>query len=85
MSKILSVIIVLVLLGLGVMGVTYFAKQNKEGLDDSATESTPTSLESTASSGNDSNIQLDADLAEIELEDPEAELKTTVDSDINSL
>ena len=83
MNKALSIIIVLVLLGLGVMGVMYFAKQNKGGLPYSSNESTPAGSTATSPEDN-SDAALDSDLGEIKLEDPTGDLKD-VDADIKTL
>lgn len=65
------------------MGVMYFAKSDKGGANYSTNESTPSGAESTADTDT-TDTSLDADLGEVELEDPAADF-TSVDSDINSL
>ena len=80
MHKTLSVVMVLSLLVIGVVGVTYFAGQNKGGLNFATNEST----NDIETSNNTSDTALEADLASIQLEDPSKDF-TSVDSDINSL
>ena len=81
MNRFLSVVIVFVLLGAGVAGVTYFANQNKGGLNFATNES----VNDTSKTSNDtSDTALDADLGSIALEDPTMDF-TSVDSDISSL
>ena len=79
MHRTLSTIIVLTLLGVGVLGVMYFASQNKRGFNFASKEGT-----SEIADTNTSDTSLEGDLAEIELEDPAVDF-TSVDSDINSL
>lgn len=83
MSKVLSVVIVLLLLGLGAIGVMYFAKSDKGGMNYSSNESTPSSTTAT-SPADTSSEALDADIGNVQLEDPTGDLKG-VNADIETL
>lgn len=81
MNKTLSLVIVLLLLVIGSLGVMYFGRLDKGGLNFATNDSTQGGAETATDT---SNSQLEADLESIELEDPSADF-TSVDSDIDGL